>query len=238
MATDTPAAGIRPPSAMHLVVDPALTEHPSPNCGPRRDGLTPQLIVLHYTAMPTANAALERLCDPATEVSAHYLICKTGAITRMVAENDRAWHAGAGEWNGQSDINSRSIGIELDNDGQSPFASPLMTALETLLPAIMQRWSIPPSGIIAHSDMAPGRKSDPGAKFDWARLARQGLAAPSGPENDLTDPTPEGFRHRARAAGYTADVDDATLLAAVRLRHRAHASGRLSAHDIAALPLA
>lgn len=151
---------------------------PSPNFGPRRDGLKPTLIVLHYTAMTSARAALERLCDPAAEVSAHYLIGPDGTLWQLVRECDRAWHAGAGAWRGQSDINSRSIGIELDNRGDHPFGEPQMAALEALLESVMARWEIPAAGVIGHSDMAPGRKVDPGPRFDWARLERQGLAHP------------------------------------------------------------
>jgi N-acetylmuramoyl-L-alanine amidase len=217
-----------------MAAEPDIEYHPSPNFGPRRDGLTPQFIVLHYTAMASTQAALDRLCDPAAEVSAHYLICKTGRILRMVDEADRAWHAGAGEWQGLTDINSRSVGIELDNPGDCPFTAPLMQSLEGLLPGIMARWDIPPEGVIGHSDMAPGRKRDPGPRFDWARLARQTLAAGlSG--NGTPEVTPMSFRARARATGFTADADDATLLAAVRLRYRPYATGPLTAADIAAL---
>ncbi|MEO1797103.1 MAG: N-acetylmuramoyl-L-alanine amidase, partial [Pseudomonadota bacterium] len=116
----------------------------SPNFGPRRDGLAPRYIVLHYTAMASAAAAEARLSDPAFEVSAHYLLARSGAVTQLVAEEMRAWHAGAGAWRGQADMNSRSIGIELDNEGTGPFAEPLMQALEALLPRIMERWAIRP----------------------------------------------------------------------------------------------
>ena len=150
--------------------------HPSPNFGDRRDGLLPTLVVIHYTAMDSAEAALTRLCDPVAEVSAHYLIGADGTVWQMVDEAARAWHAGAGDWLGQGDVNSRSIGIELDNRGDHPFSNPQMTVLETLLAEIMTRWHIPPDGVIGHSDSAPGRKFDPGPRFDWARLARQGLA--------------------------------------------------------------
>lgn len=126
--------------------------------------------------MDSAGAALQRLCDPATEVSAHYLIGAEGTCWQMVAEGQRAWHAGAGQWCGQDDINSRSIGIELDNRGDHPFAEPQMATLEALLADIMARWSIPALGVIGHSDMAPGRKIDPGPRFDWRRLARLGLS--------------------------------------------------------------
>ncbi|MCB1361797.1 MAG: N-acetylmuramoyl-L-alanine amidase [Rhodobacter sp.] len=153
-----------------------MIHHPSPNAGPRRDGLRPELVVLHFTEMASAEAALARLCDPSAEVSAHYLIGRDGRLWHLVDEEMRAWHAGAGAWRGRGDVNSRSIGIELDNDGRSPFTQPLMARLERLLPGILTRWAIPARGVIAHSDMAPDRKVDPGARFDWQRLARQGLA--------------------------------------------------------------
>lgn len=155
---------------------PQITQTPSPNFGPRRDGAQPSLIVLHYTAMDSAEAACKTLCNPDTEVSAHYLVSNQGDIQQLVAEEMRAWHAGAGCWNGITDVNSHSIGIELDNLGTHPFAEPQMVALEWLLAQIMQRWSIPASNVIAHSDLAPHRKIDPGPRFDWKRLARQGLA--------------------------------------------------------------
>ncbi|NRP12752.1 N-acetylmuramoyl-L-alanine amidase AmiD [Aliiroseovarius sp. xm-m-379] len=214
-----------------------IIPHPSPNFGPRRDGLHPSLIVLHYTAMDSAKSALDRLCSPEYEVSAHYLICRKGQIYQMVAEEMRAWHAGTGEWAGVQDINSRSIGIELDNDGASPFSEPQMSALEALLRGIMARWDISPQAVIGHSDMAPGRKMDPGRRFDWARLAHRGLAARSGASPAAQDITPDRFRACAHRAGYPANIDDATLLAAVRLRHRPWANGPLSAEDFAALPV-
>ncbi|KIN71594.1 N-acetylmuramoyl-L-alanine amidase [Sulfitobacter guttiformis] len=202
----------------------------SPNCGPRRDGLTPTLIVIHYTAMESAQAAVERLCDPRAEVSAHYLIDAQGAVTRMVEEDQRAWHAGAGEWSGMNDINSRSIGIELDNRGTHPFSAPQMDALEVLLGGIMQRWKIPAAGVIGHSDMAPGRKSDPGPHFDWARLERVGLA-----QGGTLRPTgaldASAFREAARSAGYTAKADGDMLLRTTRLRHAPWRTGPLQAAD-------
>lgn len=202
----------------------------SPNCGPRRDGLTPRLIVIHYTAMESAQAALDRLCDPLAEVSAHYIIGTQGDVTRMVEETARAWHAGAGEWCGHDDINSRSIGIELDNRGHHPFSEPQMAALEDLLKGIMARWDIPASGVIGHSDMAPGRKSDPGLHFDWVRLERQGLAAPAQPRAaGAMDET--AFTQAAREAGYTAPTDFATLLQTTRLRHAPWRTGPLQEAD-------
>lgn len=209
----------------------AMRHVPSPNRGQRRNSLVPEFVVLHYTAMATAEAAIERLCDPAAEVSAHYVICKSGQATQLVSEGLRAWHAGAGEWCGLQDINSRSIGIELDNDGQAPFSPALMASLEALLRRILAAWNIPPRNVIGHSDMAPGRKHDPGPHFDWARLEQAGLAAPG-----VEGPLPERadaklFRDMARAKGYTAEAPDNDLLQAVRLRYRQAATGPLEPAD-------
>jgi len=134
--------------------------------------------------MGAAQDALDRLCDPTSEVSAHYLIDRDGTCFQMVAEDMRAWHAGAGAWAGMTDINSRSIGVELVNTGAEPFPWPQMQALERLLAGVMDRWQIAPVDVIGHSDMAPERKSDPGPRFDWRGLARSGLVAwPEGFDN-------------------------------------------------------
>ncbi|MEH6360408.1 MAG: N-acetylmuramoyl-L-alanine amidase, partial [Amylibacter sp.] len=127
------------------------------------------MVVVHYTAMETADAACARLCDEAAEVSAHYLISEQGDIVQLVDEDMRAWHAGAGAWGDVTDVNSHSIGIELANTGDTPFAAAQMDALEGLLGGIQNRWKIPAARIIGHSDMAPGRKFDPGVRFDWQR---------------------------------------------------------------------
>ena len=216
---------------------PDVTAHPSPNCGPRRGGLRPHLIVLHHTAMESAEAALDRLCDPSAAVSAHYLICGNGRVLQLVEEDQRAWHAGVGEWAGQDDINSRSIGIELDNRGDHPFSEPQMRALEALMPGIMARHGIAPEGVIGHSDMAPGRKTDPGPRFDWARLARLGLALPAGDEPVPDAVDAKTFRQAAEAVGFTAPCDDATLLSTVRMRFHPQGRGPLSPADLAALPV-
>ncbi|MBD3677548.1 MAG: N-acetylmuramoyl-L-alanine amidase [Rhodobacteraceae bacterium] len=175
--------------------------------------------------MGTAQSALERMCDPAIEVSAHYLISAQGEVLQLVEEEARAWHAGAGAWGDVEDVNSRSIGIELANDGAVPFAHPQMDALEDLLGAIMARWSIPPERVIGHSDMAPERKQDPGPRFDWRRLARAGLSIwpePSGDEGD--------FHADLRAFGYP-DAAPELLLAAFRMRFRPWGSGPLGPED-------
>ena len=205
--------------------------HPSQNYGPRKKGGHPQLIVLHYTAMDTTEAALQRLCDPQHEVSAHYLISPKGIIWQMVDEAQRAWHAGAGCWGDIENVNSQSIGIELANRGDHPFAEAQMVALEGLLQGVMARWSLTASSLIAHSDLAIGRKFDPGARFDWRRLACQGLAV-------WPDPVAGGdFYTDTAAFGYRMPGDDAqaaaALLDAFRLRFRPMAQGPLDAIDCA-----
>jgi N-acetylmuramoyl-L-alanine amidase len=201
-----------------------IVARPSPNCGERRDGLRPSLVVLHYTAMTSAEAALARLCDPVSEVSCHWLIGEAGQVFALVPEELRAWHAGAGSWGGAGDVNSRSIGIELQNDGRSPFPEPQMAALEALLPGVMGRWGIAPLGVIAHSDMAPDRKADPGPRFDWRRLARAGLSV--WPELA----PPGAFAADLAAFGYPEASDD-LLLAALRLRFRPWAVGPMEDAD-------
>jgi N-acetylmuramoyl-L-alanine amidase len=198
----------------------------SPNFGPRRGGARPALIVLHYTGMESTAAALERLCDPAAEVSAHYLISETGEQIGLVPEEMRAWHAGAGAWRGWSDVNSVSIGIELANTGAHPFPEPQMRRLEALLEAVRGRWGIAPEGVIAHADMAPGRKTDPGARFDWRRLARAGHSVWPGPDGDPAAP----FDRSLARFGYP-PVAPALLLASFRLRFRPWATGPEDATD-------
>lgn len=200
-----------------MPTDPGLTihPHPSPNHGPRRDGLRPELVVLHYTQMADAPSALAWLCAPEAQVSAHYLIGADGTVWNLVDEAARAWHAGAGSWQGRGDVNSRSIGIELDNDGDSPFAWPQIRALQALLAGVLRRWSIPPAGVIAHSDMAPARKIDPGPRFDWRGLARAGLSVWPGPEGDPRAPLAASLDR----IGYP-PVEPDLRLSAFRLRFR------------------
>jgi len=214
-----------------------VIDHASPNQSERRLGATPDMIVLHYTAMASADAALDWLCDPASEVSAHYLICEHGHIWRLVPEDQRAWHAGAGAWGACRDVNSRSIGIELANDGFSPFAAAQIDALERLLGQIMARWPIPPQRVIAHSDLAPTRKRDPGRRFDWRRLALGGLSVwpevTEGPPGDAEVRDETGFGRLVAAFGYDPAHDLATLLDAFRQRFRPWATGPLDSRDIA-----
>jgi len=199
----------------------------SPNFGPRRNGLQPDLIVLHYTEMASCQDAVTRLCDPVAEVSAHYVISETGELIQLVCDEDRAWHAGAGTWRGLGDVNSRSIGIELCNTGKTPFSARQMDRLEALLTDLMDRWSIPAQGVIGHSDFAPLRKADPGRRFDWRRLALSGLSV----WPDATSPRDTDFMTNAAAFGYPTEHGEAAILEAVRQRFRPMAAGSSAPAD-------
>lgn len=203
---------------------PKIIQTPSPNFGPRREGAKPSLVVLHYTAMETAEAALERLCNPEFEVSAHYLISAQGDIHQMVSEEMRAWHAGAGQWGEITDVNSHSIGIELDNRGDHPFAEAQMATLEWLLSSILTRWEIPPQNVIGHADMAPDRKSDPGPRFDWQRLARQGVSV----WPDILPTAKDDWSEQAKRFGYAASPE---AFSAFRARFRPWAKGAPDSED-------
>ena len=158
----------------------------SPNFDARR----PNFVILHHTSDQTTEEALSTLTDPWRKVSAHYLIGRDGEIIQLVEEKERAWHAGVSWWGGNTDINSVSIGIELDNDGFEPFAEAQIDSLLTLLPGIIQRNKIPASNVIGHADVAPGRKADPSALFPWQRLAEHGFGLWC---NNLPDTVPETF---------------------------------------------
>ena len=155
-----------------------ILSRPSPNADSRHDHPVDTL-VLHYTDMLSAEAAITRLCDPESKVSAHYVIDEEGEITQLVDESLRAWHAGESSWRGHSGINSRSIGIELANPGHSngytPFPELQMQALIELCHGILARHAIPPRNVVGHSDVAFLRKMDPGELFDWPRLARAAI---------------------------------------------------------------
>jgi N-acetylmuramoyl-L-alanine amidase len=166
---------------MTMKADSKLVDalHPSPNTGERKKGSKPRLILLHYTGMPTAEKAIHWLAHPKSKVSCHYVIDDTGEITQMVPEGMRAWHAGVSHWAGETDINSASIGIEIQNPGHEhgypDFPAEQMQAVAALCRDIAQRRAIRAESILAHSDVAPGRKIDPGEKFDWAWLAANGV---------------------------------------------------------------
>ncbi|MDR7036491.1 N-acetylmuramoyl-L-alanine amidase [Methylobacterium sp. BE186] len=162
---------------------------PSPNHG-ERQGAPPDLLILHYTGMETASAALQRLANPVAEVSAHYFVFEDGRAVQMVPEGRRAWHAGAGAWKGERDVNSRSIGIEIAHPGHvgglPPYPDAQIEAVIALGRDIAARWRIPSERVLAHSDVAPERKEDPGEVFPWDRLARAGLGhhVPAAPIRD------------------------------------------------------
>jgi N-acetylmuramoyl-L-alanine amidase len=159
--------------------DPPVVELPSPNQGPRAGGVAPSVLLLHYTGMPTAAAALERLCDPVAKVSSHYVVDEDGTIYRLVEEGRRAHHAGVSFWAGSTDINSASVGVEIVNPGHEhgyrSFPDAQVAAVIALGRAVVGRWSIPPQRVLAHSDVAPDRKQDPGELFPWDRLAAAGV---------------------------------------------------------------
>lgn len=148
-----------------------VVEHPSPNHDPRR----PNYVVLHHTNGDSAEGALFTLTSREAAVSSHYLIGRDGTIYYLVDENRRAWHAGASYWAGQRDLNSASIGIELDNNGREPFSEAQIVSLLALLGDLKTRYRLPPSAFIGHGDIAPGRKVDPSALFPWKRLAQSGF---------------------------------------------------------------
>jgi N-acetylmuramoyl-L-alanine amidase len=152
---------------------------PSPNIGPRKAGKRPSILLLHYTGMKDADKAIDWLCDPRSKVSCHYLIDVDGRITQMVDEDMRAWHAGQSSWKGEHDINSCSIGIEIQNEGHvhgyPDFPGEQMDAVIALCRDIIDRWNMRPEHVLAHSDVAPHRKIDPGEKFDWRKLHRAGI---------------------------------------------------------------
>jgi N-acetylmuramoyl-L-alanine amidase len=194
---------------------------PSPNHGPRPPARQPDALILHYTGMASAEEAIAWLADPASRVSAHYVIDEDGTITQMVAEALRAWHAGVSCWHGESDMNSASIGIEIHNRGHAAglpdYPAAQMEAVAALCRDIAARWTIAPERVLAHSDIAPGRKIDPGERFDWGWLASQQVGvwvppAPLSPEPHLA-PGASGRAVRAlgdklRAYGYRLDDHD------------------------------
>ena len=151
----------------------------SPNFGERRGAGRPNALILHYTGMASAEAALALLADPASEVSAHYFVFEDGRIVQMVSERDRAWHAGRSAWKGETDMNSASIGIEIVNPGHDggtpPYPDRQIEATVALARDLCARWAIPPERVLAHSDIAPDRKRDPGEVFPWRQLHAGGV---------------------------------------------------------------
>jgi N-acetylmuramoyl-L-alanine amidase len=156
-----------------------LENVPSPNFGARAEGKPIDMLVLHYTGMASAERALKWLCDPESSVSAHFLVFEDGRVAQLVDERDRAWHAGKSFWAGESDVNSRSIGIEIANPGHEfgyrDFPEAQIAALIALCRGILSRHPMPPERVLAHSDVAPMRKEDPGERFPWGRLHEAGI---------------------------------------------------------------
>lgn len=212
----------------------------SPNYGARRGEAQPSLVVLHYTGMVSAKAALNRLCDPESGVSAHVLIDEAGRVHDLVPEEARAWHAGLAHWRGIDDVNSHSIGIELANPGHDwgyrPFPEAQMASLEGRLADLMSAHGITPGGVLGHSDVAPTRKRDPGEAFAWPRLEAAGLAQPTPrvePDARALDRRDcagvRGFQGHLRAIGYGVLIDGrwgpmtAAVTAAFQRRRLPHA---------------
>jgi len=171
------------------VIDLDIIDRPSPNFDERK--LPVSMIVLHYTGMPDAESALNRLTSPDAKVSAHYFIDEDGTIYRLVDEEKRAWHAGTSRWRGVSDVNSASVGIEIVNPGHEfgyrNFPDEQIASLIPLVADVKARHGISRGNVVAHSDIAPDRKEDPGELFPWEALAKRRLAMPS-PTRELIDP--------------------------------------------------
>ncbi len=186
---------------------------PSPNHGVRKGNRIPDSILLHYTGLPDGESALRQLCDPATEVSSHYLVWEDGRLTQLVPEIRRAWHAGKGFWAGESDMNDVSIGIEIANAGhRAGLPDYPQVQIETVIALchdIIGRWRIAPERVLAHSDISIGRKIDPGEHFPWWRLAKAGIghfvppsAIEEGPRLEPGGSGPEVLEFQALLARY------------------------------------
>ena len=193
-----------------------IIDTPSPNFDERSLPIT--MIVLHYTGMQDGASAIARLRDPAAKVSSHYLVEEDGTVVRMVAEDKRAWHAGASRWRGVEDINSASIGIEIVNPGHDfgyrPFAEPQIAAVARLVAGIKDRYAITRGNVVGHSDVAPARTRDPGELFPWSTLAKLRLALPR-PTRNLLDPmwTEGGFLLALERFGYDVSEKMAAIMA-------------------------
>lgn len=206
------------------------TWYPSPNAEARR----PNFVIIHHTSDDTVDEALHTLTDPLRQVSVHYLVGRDGALYQLVDERRRAWHAGTSYWGGSTDINSASIGIELDNNGSEPFPDPQIAALLALLDDLKRRYEIPAANFLGHADVAPRRKADPSRWFPWKMLAEHGFGlwcdappdqAPSGLDPLLA----------LQALGY--DVSDPlSAVAAFKLHFSADDPGQqLNEQDLARL---
>jgi N-acetylmuramoyl-L-alanine amidase len=180
----------------------------SPNFNERK----PDFVILHHTSDDTVEQALHSLTNPLREVSAHYLIARDGRIIQLVDERARAWHAGESKWGADTDINSASLGIELDNNGHEPFPEAQISALLRLLADIEARYHIPAANFLGHADVAPGRKTDPSRYFPWSTLAQHGFGLWCDPP---FSPPPQAFdaQTELRALGYNTEDPEAALRA-------------------------
>lgn len=200
----------------------SIIDRPSPNFDDRKDGV--RFLILHYTAMKTAAEALRRLCDPAAKVSSHYLVDEEGTIYRLVAEDKSAWHAGSSYWQGRRNLNSSSVGIEIANPGDRPFPAAQMGAVIDLSRAILSRHKIPRQHVLGHSDIAPDRKIDPGARFDWSSLAANDVGIWPAPAQADYDASRNWGQKEVRQVlteyGYSPDAEFTKLVTAFQLHFR------------------
>jgi N-acetylmuramoyl-L-alanine amidase len=200
-----------------------VIECPSPNFDARPAGQAVDILLLHYTGMESAQAALARMCDETARVSAHYCIDEDGTVMRLVPEDKRAWHAGAASWAGDSGVNARSIGIEMVNPGHEfgyrDFPEAQIEVLIELCRGILSRHPIPPARVLGHSDVAPLRKQDPGERFDWARLAEAGIGLWPGAPEPGAAPGEDALKQRLAAFGYGYLEEDPAAVVRAFQRH-------------------
>ncbi len=218
-------------------LDMNVINHPSPNFNDRHLPLS--MLVMHYTGMESGTAAIERLCDREARVSAHYVVEEDGCILQLVEENKRAWHAGSGYWRGCTDVNAASVGIEIVNGGHDfglpDFPEVQIRAVMALCQSILGRHPIRARDVIGHSDLAPDRKQDPGEKFPWERLAREGIGLWPEPARPVSELTSEQLADLLGTIGYgvggASGFTLETVLTAFQRRYRFSAvTGRADAH--------
>ncbi len=220
-------------------MSPRIRALPSPNQDDRPPGTPIDTLVLHYTGMRTAQDAIDRLRDPASRVSSHYVVEEDGTAWRLVDEQHRAWHAGVSYWRGHTALNDRSIGVEIVNPGHDwgyrDFPALQMAAVCDLCLAVLSRHAIPARNVVAHSDVAPDRKQDPGERFDWQGLAENGVGLWPG-EMHGAGQDPGDVRAALDAIGYRPDLPLDTVLRAFQLHWRPEsATGEADAGTLARL---
>ncbi|MEQ1697022.1 MAG: N-acetylmuramoyl-L-alanine amidase [Hyphomicrobiaceae bacterium] len=222
------SAGGDVPVSLPFVADTKLAcaVVPAVNIEPRRDGVLPRYLILHYTGMSSAEKAVQWLACAQSRVSCHYVIGEDGAITQLVPEGLRAWHAGVSLWAGECDVNSASIGIEIQNpgheDGYPDFPASQMAAVAALSRDIVERHGIRPRDVLAHSDVAPARKIDPGEKFDWGVLHAQGVG-------HWVEPAPVDTDDPGFERGYFGPAVDEAQTALRRYGYGVEVSGTMDA---------